>query len=606
MSYRYLIAVWTFLVSLQAAPTCEKIILATFSRDIYAQKSLTDFNQTLRQDQKIAGILNRGSIRLRVRPSGEAHIVVLEPITRHETAMRLLTLVRQRFPDAFANTNPPSFCESPEKKAVPSSQTHPPIQKTLSRSDTLPPEENKTTPLRLDRKQKLSVPEPKRIRSAPTLAKTARPPEQKAPLPPKYPPQVKSKSDTPLLWALLAVGTALLLLLLRHLFYGRKRLQALREEKNLYQKKFHGQQVFLAKVLHELRAPVNAVIGLSEHLKEHRLPPEQETYVRQIHQAGQMQLSLINDLSDFTKLSIGRFTVTPAEFNINEILARVRGVVALQASAKGIDLAFDIDPDVPDTFFGDPVRIEQIFINLLNNAIKFTEQGGVELKISSSHRKENGEITLKAVIRDTGIGMKPEQLANLFDDIDLNEESIRQIFGGTGLGLSIVKQLVDAMGGTVRAESEWGKGSTFYLTLPLHTGDSDKRRRYRLPSKTFMGKKAVIVDTHARSAAALRKMLQYFRYEVVVEPSLEKAMDHATKRETDLLFIDENYLGEQTIALLDTIRQNWPITIVVVESFGNKKRNRAMLPHVRHFLVRPFTQKEILDLIIRVFGKQRG
>ena len=616
---------------------CEKVILATYLHDKYAEAAIADVNKTVSNDTTVHALMQKHQIGIRVRPSGHSFILVLEPITNHQVTMRLLGLMRKWYPDAFANTNPPEFCaDNIESTAQTSAQ--PPVSSNLqaptdsvlaspqdNAQETNQSEKNENTQTVFVQKQTQTTYPAQETQETQETQKTQKTQEAQeiqetqktqtsrstpaipTPLSDTHPSQAQHPHPLSqwLKW-ITALTTLGFLGLLLYLFAGRKRMNLYAKEAKEYKKRARRQQIFLAQVLHELRAPVNAIISLSEHLKEHRLTLDEATYVDQIGQAGQMQLALIDDLNDFTKLSVGHFTVTPVEFNINEVLSRVRGVVALQASAKRIDLAFDVDPDVPHAFFGDPLRIEQIFINLLHNAIKFTEHGGVELKISSSHRNAKGDIILKAVVKDTGIGIKEQQLKTLFEPCDKDEKSIRQIIGGTGLGLTIVKQLIDTLEGTIKVESEEGKGTTFKISLPLHTTDSDKRRRYRLPSRDYLGKKAVILDTHGRSAAALRKMLQYFRYEVVVEHSLEKAVEHVTTKEIDLLFIDENYLGKQTITILDMILHNWPVSIVVVESFGNKKRNRALVPNIKHFLVRPFTQKEILDLIIRVFGDKRA
>jgi signal transduction histidine kinase len=224
--------------------------------------------------------------------------------------------------------------------------------------------------------------------------------------------------------------------------------------------------LFLARMSHEIRTPLNAILGMAYLMKKTDLTATQNMYLDKLSQASRNMLGTINDILDFSKIEAGKITIEKVSFDLDKILQRIISIESVKVDEQGIELSVNKNPDVPSMFMGDPLRIEQILLNLINNAVKFTDHGSVRVSVSADAPK-NAEYVVKFIVSDTGIGMSQEQLEHLFIPFDQGDSSISRRFGGSGLGLSIVKCLTDLMGGTITAESEQEHGSTFTVCLPL-------------------------------------------------------------------------------------------------------------------------------------------
>ena len=222
---------------------------------------------------------------------------------------------------------------------------------------------------------------------------------------------------------------------------------------------------FLANMSHEIRTPMNAIIGMNEMVMREEISPRAAQYSQDIHSAGQTLLAIINDILDFSKIESGKMEIIPVSYELSSLLNDVVNMVARKVDDKDLKLVTDISPDIPHQLFGDEIRIRQVILNLINNAVKYTEKGSVTLKVDCQARQDK-EIKLQVAVIDTGIGIRNEDLDKLFNSFQRVDMSVNRNIEGTGLGLAITKQLIEQMGGYIRVESVYGQGSTFSVALP--------------------------------------------------------------------------------------------------------------------------------------------
>jgi signal transduction histidine kinase/ActR/RegA family two-component response regulator len=223
---------------------------------------------------------------------------------------------------------------------------------------------------------------------------------------------------------------------------------------------------FLANVSHEIRTPMNAIIGMADLALHSGLPEPQRAYVQRVRSSADLLLGILNDILDFSKIEAGKLDIDTVDFDLDDVVRSVSEIVGVRAREQSLILSSEVDPEVPERLRGDPLRLQQVLLNLMGNAVKFTARGRVALKVELTERSAEG-VRLRFTVQDTGLGMTADQMSRLFQPFTQADASTSRRFGGTGLGLAISRQLVERMGGRIDVASEPGQGSTFWVELPL-------------------------------------------------------------------------------------------------------------------------------------------
>lgn len=375
--------------------------------------------------------------------------------------------------------------------------------------------------------------------------------------------------------------------------------------------------IFLSNMSHEIRTPMNAVLGLTHLALQTELTEKQRDYLNKIHGGAQSLLEIINDVLDFSKIEAGRLQLEKIPFSLEAVIERSTALLGFRAREKGLTLTLQVDPDVPDSLIGDPLRLEQVLVNLLGNAIKFTESGSIEIRVArSSGTAEGREVGLCFSVTDTGIGMDQELQSRIFSPFLQGDNSTTRTHGGTGLGLSICRSLVEMMGGTISVVSSPGQGSRFSFTVMFGAGTSQSHAERSCGRQDLTGRyqalsglTILVAEDHPVNRLIVKETLEAVGIRVLLaengRETVEQALEHGD--ELDLVLMDIQMPVMDGFEACREIRKRYdqgrlPVVAMTAHVMRNE-REQCLDAGMNEHLPKPVAVEQLYAMIAAISGR---
>ncbi len=368
---------------------------------------------------------------------------------------------------------------------------------------------------------------------------------------------------------------------------------------------------FLANMSHEIRTPMNAIIGMTELVLDTPLSLPQREYLSMVHESGESLLAVINDILDFSKIEAGKLSLERVPFNVREVLGDALKTLSLRAHRKRLELVCHVAHDVPFAVEGDPHRLRQTVINLVGNAIKFTESGEVVLDVAVE-RFEDGGPMLQFSVMDTGVGIPQEKMDTIFEAFEQADTSTTRRYGGTGLGLAIVSRLVDLMDGNIWVESDVGQGSNFHFTARFGSASAEVLPNVAdIYPPLLRGLRVLVVDDNATSRRILSEMLTNWGMQPIAVPTVSEGIAELERSSEQgspyaLILTDSNMPGQDGFELAKQIQARKGLCGAMIMMLTSADRSndlsRCQELNISAYLVKPVKQSELLDSIVQAVG----